>query len=89
MIDIIVISAVSDLFHSQAHEFFLFAGLMFLDMFCLMLLARRYTYVDYTSGRPYDFDDDDDDYLEKRKRLAKEEEKRRRLEEVEERRDSD
>ncbi len=33
----------------QAYEFFLFAGLMFLDMFVLMLLAMRYKYVDYTN----------------------------------------
>ena len=43
-------------FHSkfQAHEFFLFAGLMFLDMLALAFLAKRYTYVDYTNGRPDD-----------------------------------
>jgi len=32
----------------QAHEFFLFAGLMFLNMVILMWLATRYEYVDYT-----------------------------------------
>ncbi len=48
LIDIVVVSALSGLFSSQAHEFFLFAGLMFLDMAGLMWLAIRYKYVDYT-----------------------------------------
>jgi len=40
VIDIIVIGARG--FNSQAHEFFLFAGLMFVDMIIFMILAYRY-----------------------------------------------
>jgi len=40
VIDIIVIGAQG--FSSQAHEFFLFAGLMFVDMIIFMILAYRY-----------------------------------------------
>lgn len=40
VIDIIIIGAKG--FSSQAHEFFLFAGLMFVDMIIFMYLAYRY-----------------------------------------------
>jgi len=40
VIDIIIIGARG--FNSQAHEFFLFAGLMFVDMIIFMILAYRY-----------------------------------------------
>lgn len=40
VIDIIIIGARG--FKSQAHEFFLFAGLMFVDMVIFMILAYRY-----------------------------------------------
>ena len=40
VIDIIVVGAKA--FDSQAYEFFLFAGLMFVDMLLFMLLAYRY-----------------------------------------------
>jgi len=40
VIDIIIIGARG--FSSQAHEFFLFAGLMFVDMIIFMILAYRY-----------------------------------------------
>lgn len=39
---IVVIVAELQLFQSQANEFFLFAGLMFVDMLLFMLLAYRY-----------------------------------------------
>ena len=34
----------------QAVEFLVFATLMFIDMFLLALVARKYQYVDYTDG---------------------------------------
>lgn len=40
VIDIIIIGAKG--FSSQAHEFFLFSGLMFVDMIIFMILAYRY-----------------------------------------------
>lgn len=39
---IVVIVATTKLFDSQAYEFFLFAGIMFVDMFLFMYLAWRY-----------------------------------------------
>ena len=42
LIDLVVVAALSSLFSSQAQEFFLFAGLMILDMIGLALLAMRY-----------------------------------------------
>jgi solute carrier family 15 (oligopeptide transporter), member 1 len=42
---IVVIIAEAKIFHSQAHEFFLFAGLMVVDMAIFGLLAMRYKYV--------------------------------------------
>uniref|UniRef100_T1H3R5 Peptide transporter family 1 n=1 Tax=Megaselia scalaris TaxID=36166 RepID=T1H3R5_MEGSC len=40
VIDIIIVEA--NIFDSQANEFFLFAGLMFVDMFIFAILAYRY-----------------------------------------------
>lgn len=40
VIDIIIVEA--NIFDSQAYEFFLFAGLMFVDMFIFAILAYRY-----------------------------------------------
>lgn len=42
---IVVIIAEAKIFHSQANEFFLFAGLMVIDMAIFGLLAMRYKYV--------------------------------------------
>lgn len=39
---IVVIIAGAQFFSSQTFEFFLFAGLMFVDMIVFMWLARRY-----------------------------------------------
>ena len=39
---IVVIIGAAKIFNSQANEFFLFAGLMFIDMIMFMFLARRY-----------------------------------------------
>lgn len=39
---IVVIIAGAKFFESQVFEFFLFAGLMFVDMLIFMVLARRY-----------------------------------------------
>lgn len=39
---IVVIIAGAKFFDSQTYEFFLFAGLMFVDMIIFMWLARRY-----------------------------------------------
>ncbi|CAO1383586.1 unnamed protein product [Diamesa tonsa] len=39
---IVVIIGAAKIFDSQANEFFLFAGLMFVDMVVFMFLARRY-----------------------------------------------
>lgn len=39
---IVVIIAGASIFESQKWEFFLFAGLMFLDMIIFMWLAKRY-----------------------------------------------
>ena len=42
---IVVIIAEAKIFHSQAHEFFLFAALMVVDMAVFGYLAMRYKYV--------------------------------------------
>ena len=42
---IVVIIAEAKFFQSQAHEFFLFAVMMFIDMAIFALLAMRYKYV--------------------------------------------
>lgn len=42
---IVVIIAEAKFFQSQAHEFFLFAALMIVDMAVFGLIARRYEYV--------------------------------------------
>lgn len=44
---IVVIVAELRAFKSQAHEFFLFALLMFIDMGLFSLLSLRYKYVEY------------------------------------------
>lgn len=43
---IVVIIAEAKFFNRQSLEFFLFAGLMFVDMIIFAVLASRYTYVD-------------------------------------------
>lgn len=49
IIDLVVMAALADVFSSNAQFFFLFAGLMFLDMVLLGWMATKYTYVDYTT----------------------------------------
>jgi len=46
--DLTVMLALEGVFSSQAYLFFMFAGLMFLDMVILALMAWKYKYVDYT-----------------------------------------
>ncbi|KAK3887142.1 hypothetical protein Pcinc_008732 [Petrolisthes cinctipes] len=43
---IVVIIDVAKIFERQAQEFFLFAGLMFVDMICFAFLAKHYKYID-------------------------------------------
>ncbi|KAK3890053.1 hypothetical protein Pcinc_005968 [Petrolisthes cinctipes] len=43
---IVVIIAGAKIFERQAQEFFLFAGLMFVDMICFAFLAKHYKYID-------------------------------------------
>ena len=61
IINVVVIAALKGVFSSQAHEFFLFASLMIIDMFILAFMATRYTYVDYTTGEGVVRDTDDED----------------------------
>jgi Na+/melibiose symporter-like transporter len=49
VIDVVVISLLKDVFDSQVQFFFLFAGMMLLDMILLAWMATRYTYKDYTT----------------------------------------
>ena len=49
VIDVVVIAALKDVFDSQVYFFFLFAGIMFLDMVLLGWMATKYTYKDYTT----------------------------------------
>ena len=49
VIDVVVIALLKDVFDSQVQFFFLFAGLMFLDMVLLGWMATKYTYKDYTT----------------------------------------
>ncbi len=49
IIDVVIIAALSSVFDSQVQFFFLFAGLMFLDMVLLGWMATKYTYRDYTT----------------------------------------
>ena len=49
VIDVVLIAALKDVFDSQAQFFFLFAGIMFLDMVLLGWMATKYTYKDYTT----------------------------------------
>ena len=49
VIDVVVIALLKDVFDSQVQFFFLFAGLMLLDMLLLGWMATRYTYKDYTT----------------------------------------
>ena len=44
----------------QAYEFFIFAGLMFLDMIILAYMATRYNYVDYSSRQNNSRDENTD-----------------------------
>ena len=45
----------------QAYEFFLFAGIMFVDMIILGWMATRYTYVDYSTHQGVIEDDEDNE----------------------------
>ena len=49
VIDVVVIALLKDVFTSQIYFFFLFAGIMFLDMVLLGWMATGYTYKDYTT----------------------------------------
>ena len=49
VIDVVVIALLKDVFDSQVQFFFLFAGLMLLDMLLLGWMATRYTYKDCTT----------------------------------------
>merc|ERR1712241_95460 len=49
VIDVVVIALLKDVFDSQIYFFFLFAGIMFLDMVLLGWMATGYTYKDYTT----------------------------------------
>ena len=49
VIDVVVIALLKDVFDSQVQFFFLFAGLMLLDMLLLGWMATGYTYKDYTT----------------------------------------
>ena len=48
---IVVIIAEAKFFDRQSLEFFLFAGLMLVDMLVFALLARSYKYVDATNKK--------------------------------------
>ncbi|XP_058790865.1 peptide transporter family 1-like [Phymastichus coffea] len=61
---IVVIIAESQFFNRQVYEFFLFAGLMFADMFIFAIMAKFYEYVDVSSSDDNSIDDDDDDDVE-------------------------
>lgn len=60
IIDVVVISALDGVFDHQWQFFFLFAGLMFLDMMIFAWMATGYTYVDYTTKERKDDEDEDD-----------------------------
>ena len=45
----------------KAYEFFLFAGVMILDMMLLAWMATGYKYVDYTTGEGVVKDKDEND----------------------------
>lgn len=55
---IVVIIAEAKFFNRQSLEFFLFAGLMFVDMIIFAVLASRYTYVDEIQESESDQDGD-------------------------------
>lgn len=71
LIDIIIVEL--KFFDKQWKEFFLFAGLMFVDMVIFSYLAYRYTSADLTKSTDFahlddkNNDDDDDDASEERK----------------------
>merc|ERR1712008_216872 len=66
IIDVVVISALDGVFDHQWQFFFLFAGLMFLDMMLFAWMATGFPYVDYTTKvRKEDEDEDDDENSEK------------------------
>ncbi len=73
LIDLVLIAALIDVFSSQAYEFFLFAGLMLVDMAILTYMACRYEYVDFTSG--FHYDDDGMPAVEREKRQSRDEAK--------------
>merc|ERR1712080_478686 len=61
IIDVAVIAALEGKLGSQAYEFFLFAGVMVLDMILLAWMATGYKYVDYTTGEGVTKDVDNND----------------------------
>ena len=54
---IVVIITGAKFFESQANEFFLFAGLMFLDMAIFAVLAYRYKYNYFSTGEKDESED--------------------------------
>jgi len=64
IIDVAVIALLEGKLGSQAYEFFLFAGVMILDMILLAWMATGYTYVDYTTGEGVVKDVDENDNSE-------------------------
>ena len=57
----------------QAYEFFLFAGVMILDMILLAWMATGYKYVDYTTGEGVVKDVDENDNVADNAAFEKEE----------------
>lgn len=57
---VVAIVAEAKIFSSQANEFFLFAGLMFVDMLLFSILAWRYVYVDPKDVEAFADDVDDE-----------------------------
>lgn len=54
VIDVVVVAALKDVFDSQVYFFFLFAGIMLLDMILLGWMAKSYVYKDYTTRKRED-----------------------------------
>lgn len=57
----------------KAYEFFLFAGVMILDMMLLAWMATGYKYVDYTTGEGVVKDKDENDNVADNAAFEKEE----------------
>ena len=58
---------------AKAYEFFLFAGVMILDMMLLAWMATGYKYVDYTTGEGVVKDKDENDNVADNAAFEKEE----------------